>query len=48
MREIMETKELYQAPEFEVEVYETEDVVTVSGFGDNDISNPWSIIISSR
>lgn len=36
-------KEIYQAPEFEVVTYETETVLTISGFGDNDIINPWRI-----
>ena len=41
----MEIKELYQTPDFEIAEYEIEDVVTLSGFGDNDIENPWSIFI---
>lgn len=34
-------KEIYESPNLEVIEYETEDVITVSGFGDNDFTDPW-------
>lgn len=37
----MTNKEAYVCPELEVIAYETEDVITTSGFGDNDLSDPW-------
>lgn len=34
-------KEVYETPAFDVIEYETEDVITTSGFGDNDLKDPW-------
>ena len=33
-------KNTYEAPELEISLYETEDVITAS-FGDNDFTDPW-------
>ena len=34
-------KNFYEAPELEIEVFLTDDVMTAS-FGDNDVSDPWA------
>ena len=34
-------KQLYDAPELEVNVFLTDDVMTAS-FGDNDLADPWN------
>ncbi len=35
-------REIYESPELEINVYETEDVITASNpYGDNDFRDPW-------
>ena len=35
-------KKFYEAPELEIEVFLTDDVMTASNFGDNDLEDPWA------
>ncbi len=37
-------KEIYESPNIEIIEYETNDVITVSVYGDNDFSDPWGIL----
>lgn len=34
-------KDLYNKPEIEIILFESVDIITTSGFGDNDAENPW-------
>lgn len=40
---IIKAESVYEAPDFETELYETEDIVTASAL-DNDFKDPWGII----
>lgn len=37
-------KEIYESPELEITAYETEDVITASGLGDNEHWVDWGDI----
>lgn len=38
-------KEIYESPLLELIEYQTEDSITISGTGDNDIPNPWNHLL---